>query len=77
MSFPSSLLHVIVGMGYPEASHLRLTLDLSSTTVSELVSLSIMAGGTERDNTQNKYNNLWKRYLVSLVMFVICDITGF
>jgi hypothetical protein len=47
---PSSLLHLISGLGKPSALHLKLTEESSRTSVSELVSSSKKRGGTKRKN---------------------------
>ncbi|GBL98700.1 hypothetical protein AVEN_21220-1 [Araneus ventricosus] len=55
MSFSSSLLHLTCGDGEPDAWHLSDTSDPSRTSVSELVSFSVILGGTasgEREKCQ-------------------------
>lgn len=46
IGFPSSRLHLIVGFGYPFATHLSVTFKFSLTITSVLVS-DVISGGTE------------------------------
>lgn len=49
ISSPSSRLHITYGSGKPFALHVRVTLVPSRTTMSLLVSVSTITGGTGRD----------------------------
>jgi len=46
MGCPSSLLHLISGIGKPFAAQRKLTVESSRTSISELVSCSTNRGGT-------------------------------
>jgi hypothetical protein len=58
MLFPSCLLHVILGLGLPRAVHSRVTLLPSVRTLSPLLKLSSMRGGTEKGESYNSSHNI-------------------